>query len=363
MSLLLEARKKSRQAQSAQRGDPVARVSEHAETGGRARNAGHNLFAVTSSPQIVGHTPHRRDLLYALGGTVLLFAAGAVHFRYSDSAGNTAPLHPAAPAPQNARVSGIAGAGGAGATRESGPITPVAAASAPIETPQPYNRAPASSDNGATRQNHNPAHTINPILPSRSIRIEQQKTEPVDPLLMDAYLAYRSGKLGEARKLYLAIFAKDARNPDVLLGLAAIAQQQGEDRAAVQYLGRVLALDPRNAAANAGMAALSKNDDYSERRLKTLLREQDNSAALHFALGNLYAGQSRWSEAQQSYFNAFLLESGNAGFAFNLAVSLDHLAQKALAAQHYRRAMQLDPSRGAGFDHAQVLQRALELEH
>jgi len=123
----------------------------------------------------------------------------------------------------------------------------------------------------------------------------------------------------------------------------------------------VLALDPRNAAANAGMSALSADDDYNESRLKILLREQGNSEVLHFALGNLYAGQSRWGEAQHAYFNAYALESGNAEFAFNLAVSLDHLGQKKLAAQHYRRAMQLDPSHGAGFDHAQISQRAQEL--
>ena len=158
------------------------------------------------------------------------------------------------------------------------------------------------------------------------------------------------------------MFKKDAHHPDALLGLAAIAQQRGENQAATQYFGRVLALDPRNAVANAGMSALSADDDHNESRLKTLLREQGNSAALHFALGNLYAGQSRWGEAQQAYFNAYTLESGNAEYAFNLAVSLDHLGQKKLAAQHYQRAMQLDPSHSAGFDHARLLQHTQELE-
>ncbi|HEU0282194.1 MAG TPA: tetratricopeptide repeat protein, partial [Gallionella sp.] len=167
--------------------------------------------------------------------------------------------------------------------------------------------------------------------------------------------------LNEAQQFYLAMFKKDAQNPDALLGLAAIAQQHGENLEAAQYFSRVLILDPRNAVANAGMSALNANDDYNESRLKTLLREQGNSAALHFALGNLYAGQSRWSEAQQAYFNAYTLESGSAEFSFNLAVSLDHLGQEKLAAQHYQRAIQLDPSHSAGFDHAQISQRMQEL--
>ena len=192
------------------------------------------------------------------------------------------------------------------------------------------------------------------------IRIEQQRTEQIDPLLRDAYLAYGSGKLDDAQQLYLAMFKKDAHNSDALLGLAAIAQQRGENQAAAQYYARVLVLDPRNAAANAGMSALT-TDDNSESRLKNLLREQGNSGALHFALGNLYAEQSRWGEAQQAYFNAYTLEPGNAEFAFNLAVSLDHLGQRKLAAQHYQRALQLDRLNNAGFDHAQIEQRVQEL--
>ena len=146
-----------------------------------------------------------------------------------------------------------------------------------------------------------------------------------------------------------------------MLFRSTIAQQRGETPMAAQYYARVLALDPRNALANAGMSALSADSENNESRLKNLLREQGNSTALHFALGNLYAGQSRWGEAQQAYFNAYTLESGNAGCAFNLAVSLDHLGQGKLAAQHYQRALQLDVSRSAGFDHAQISQRIEEL--
>ena len=48
-------------------------------------------------------------------------------------------------------------------------------------------------------------------------------------------------------------------------------------------------------------------------------------------LGNQLAQQGRWSEAQQEYFKAFASEPDNADFAYNLAVSLDHLRQPKLA--------------------------------
>ena len=359
MSLLLDARKKSQQAQPSQQGDPASRTSESGpqnqspETVQQARSDGQNLFAAKSLLPFGGTLPNR-NLLYALGGTVLLLAAGMVYLWYASSASSTTPLRSATPpAPPVRQMPPVAGVK---------PAIPPAAetakpASADIpEKPQSPAAASAKSILAAPPQPHASARQDN--IP---IRIEQQKTEPVDPLLRDAYLAYSSGKLGEAQQLYLAMLRKDEHNADALLGLAAIAQERGENPEAAQYFGRVLVLDPRNAVANAGMAGLNADDDHNESRLRTLLREQGNSAALHFALGNLYAGQSRWGEAQQAYFNAYTLESGNAEYAFNLAVSLDHLGQKKLAVQHYQRAMQLDPSHSAGFDHAQTLQRVQEL--
>jgi len=357
MSLLLDARKKLQQAQAASQedgphaSDPASgHLPEEAganQTG--ARGAGQNLFAAKFPPG-PGLLPNR-NLLYALGGTLLLLAGGMIYLWQLDSANSTTPLASSPPVPPP-RV-----------TPAAAP-EPVVAQSAPLADPgrpdaseKPQPAAPSTKATAAPQPHGNPT-TRKGIDP---VSIEPKKTDPVNPLLADAYLAYRSGRLEEAQQLYLEMLQKDAHNPDVLLGLATIAEQRGENRAAAQYFGRVLALDPRNAAANAGMSALSADLDYSESRLKNLLREQSGSAALHFALGNLYAGQSRWGEAQQTYFNAYMLEPGNAEYAFNLAVSLDHLGQGKLAAQHYQRAMQLDPSRSAGFDHAQTSQRAQEL--
>lgn len=393
MSLLLDARKKSRQAQSAQGGDRAAQtpelgLEEHPNQAApesdmlpieNARSAGQNLFAAKAPSSPAGYTLPNRNLLFALGGTILLLAIGAGYFWYLDSASNTTPLRPvgappaaplaqethpvmqpaaAQPTPQSALVPGItatiAAPDAAGAIQKAQPFDKPALSL----SKRPVLSEDADEDVGAPlpQARSSPAR-----LNDTPIRIEQRSTEPlVDPLLNNAYLAYRNGKLDEAQQLYLAMFKKDARNADALLGLAAIAQQRGENLMAAQYYARVLALDPRNAVAHAGMSALT-TDENNESRLKTLLREQGDSAALHFALGNLYAGQSRWGEAQQAYFNTYTLEPGSAEFAFNLAVSLDHLGQKKLAAQHYQRALQLDPSHGAGFDHAQISQRVQDL--
>jgi Flp pilus assembly protein TadD len=349
MSLLLDARKKSLQAQPAQQGDAPAPGGEQppprepttaAEEA--ARSASQNLFAAKFPSD--GSMRFSPRLLLTLGGAILLLGSGA--YLWLGTAEKTvsppaippkpAALAPSVPAPPTEAVQLEPAPSGEPQGQQSA-STP--AASAPPPSPQPRETPPASP-----------------------VRIEREHIELLDPQLRNAYQAYRSGKLDEAQQMYLDLYRKDAQNADALLGLAAIAQQRGEYQLAAQYYAGVLRIDPRNAAANAGMASLNEeDDDNNESRLKLLLREQGNSAVLHFALGNLYAGQSRWGEAQQAFFNAVTLEPGNAEFAYNLAVSLDHLGQAKPAVQYYQRAMQLDTLHSAGFDHAQVSRRIEEL--
>jgi len=80
-----------------------------------------------------------------------------------------------------------------------------------------------------------------------------------------------------------------------------------------------------------------------------LLASDPDSSVLYFTLGNQYAQQSRWSEAQQAYFKAFAADSENPDYAFNLAVSLDQLRQSKLALEYYERALALAAKRAASF--------------
>ena len=95
--------------------------------------------------------------------------------------------------------------------------------------------------------------------------------------------------------------------------------------------------------------------------MKSLLTADPEAQVLHFTLGNQLAQQSRWAEAQQQYFRAFAAEPDNADYAFNLAVSLDHLRQSKLALDYYRRAIALAEKRAASFDLAAARSRAAQL--
>lgn len=199
--------------------------------------------------------------------------------------------------------------------------------------------------------------------PERLVDIQSaQEADSVDQLLATAYTAYQTGDYATASRDYLAALARAPQNRDALLGLAVISQQQGKDTISVNYYRQVLALDPRDPLAHAGLASFGGSDNTSrENRLKQLIAQQAEEAALYLALGHLYAEQSRWPEAQQAYFNALTMEPGNALFAFNLAVSLDHIGQHKSAAKYYRQAIDRAPSGNLGFDRIQAERRLHQL--
>lgn len=181
--------------------------------------------------------------------------------------------------------------------------------------------------------------------------------------LTTAYEKLQQGDIDAAQATYERVLQSDGRNVDALLGLASIAWQRGQTEKAAEYYYRVLQLDPQNATAQSGLIGLLGRVDptASETRLKQLI-SREPSGGLYFSLGNLYAGERQWAQAQQAYFQAFQMEPTNPDYAFNLAVGLEHLGQSKVALGYYRKALDLSFARGhAGFDQKQVIQRIGEL--
>ncbi|MGA7178192.1 MAG: tetratricopeptide repeat protein [Thiobacillaceae bacterium] len=156
-----------------------------------------------------------------------------------------------------------------------------------------------------------------------------------------AYRAYQAGKLEEAKSQYNKISDRD-KNADALLGLAAIAIVQGHQVEGVRLYQQVISLDPRNAVAQAALLDTLGTSDATaaESRLKNQM-QQAPSAYLYYALGNLYADQKRWSDGESAYYEAYKRDPANADYAFNLAISLDHLHQNEAAIRHYEAAIRL----------------------
>ena len=199
--------------------------------------------------------------------------------------------------------------------------------------------------------------------PESPIRITTSRLK-VNPQIASAYQAFLSGDLATAQRDYQQVLKSEPKNINALHGLAAISLRQGQYEAAENLYLHILEADPKDSAAQAGLIGLKGQVDpiQSESRLKNLLAGQPDSPSLNFALGNLYAQQGRWNDAQQAYFRAYTSDSENPDYQFNLAVSLDQLRQPRLALQYYQGALAAATQRPAAFDRNQVAGRVSDLQ-
>jgi Flp pilus assembly protein TadD len=185
----------------------------------------------------------------------------------------------------------------------------------------------------------------------------------VAPAVQNGYAALKQGDLATARQQYDLALLQDPNNRDALLGSAAVALRLHDSKQASSSYLRLLELDPNDPDALAGLAELHPGDlQANEIKLKGLARQHPDSGPVQFALGNLFARQGRWAEAQQSYFRAFSAVPDNADYAYNLGVGLDRMNQPRLAQTYYRRALELAQASPPAFNIDTVRKRLQVLE-
>jgi tetratricopeptide (TPR) repeat protein len=286
-------------------------------------------------------------------------------------------LPPAAAQPAETPPAAESGIEAAAVVAEAGPVSPELPAGQPVAapesappaeavpTPEP---APVAEEVPAPPAAEAPAARVaeaTPAAPAAEapaslVRISRSRSaSEQERMLREAYAYYRSGDYETATIHYLAVLNDRPDTLDALLGMGAIALKQGDLRRAAEYFSQVLKLDPRNQTAAAALIGLQGSADpiASESALKFMLQENPDNPFLHFTLGNVYASQLRWSEAQQAFFDAYRNDSSNPDYALNLAASLDRLGQSQPALDYYSVALKLAENQAVGFDAARVRAR------
>jgi tetratricopeptide (TPR) repeat protein len=325
--------------------------------------------------------PNPRLPFFIAMGSLGAFAVGTIIYFYFQlrlpaPLVNTNPQpvaeNPAAAAPRAAPVQAVAPAQAALPGLPTGP-----GVRAPAQAAKP---APQATATPAARPSTTPAIPRDPparrLEPSaRAVSAAERAPEAASlassrpaprvlPRVAAGYAAYQAGNLEGARNDYQQALREEPDNRDALLGLAAVETRSQRYEIAGDLYDRLLQADPRDPHATAGLLSLrgqGADPVALESRLKTLLASDPESGVLQFALGNLYVQQRRWADAQQSYFRAMAAEPGNPDYAYNLAVSLEHLRQPVPALDYYRRALSLAQGRNASFDPAAVRERVQQL--
>jgi len=264
-----------------------------------------------------------------------------------------APVAPAAAQP----IPGLPGAAAPAekalesAPRAAAPAVPAAPPLSAAPAPKPAPRAPL-------------AERPRLATPAPELQASASRVPQVHPKVESGYSAYTAGDLATARAEYQQALRDDPGNRDALFGMAALEVRAGRYESAEATYLRLLQSDPRDSHAQAALMALRGgplDPLVAESRVKSMLAADPGAHVLNFTLGNQFAQQGRWAEAQQEYFKAAVAEPDNPDFAYNLAVSLDHMRQPRLALEYYQRAITLAEKRGASFDLAAARGRAAQL--
>jgi len=161
-----------------------------------------------------------------------------------------------------------------------------------------------------------------------------------DRWLRQAYAAYQRGDDQNALLKYNAVLDVDPGNRNALLARAAINIQNNRIAEAIRDYRTLLIANPKDSLAMSSMIAVTNySPEISETQLKLMIRDEPDSPYLNFALGNVFGAQDRWQEAQGQYFVALENNPDDPNYAYNLAVSLEHIAQPGVAIIYYERAL------------------------
>lgn len=395
MSLLLDALKRAEQEKLTRQGDrrpgadapqgapaPVsgsapALALQALPSAAAPRNEAEAAQAVFKA-KTASAAPRNRGALWAIVGAaaVVLLAAGAYVWYSIQSLSPSATPYVRAklsrfslpqPAPAAKGVSPVEQPEGprppaANAAMEPRAAPAPASAPAPVAAPQKSPSADAARTSEARAADRIEDASVPASAPP--LKLARANEGPrVPPEVTAGYEALRSGNLEAARRSYAAAVGNDPTNVDAQLGLATVEARAGNRSLAALHYRQVLETDPRNPTALAGLAALAQDarPEAVEAQLRAEIARTPDSAALHLALGDLYASHARWTEAQAEFFEAHRLDPGNADTTYNLAVSLDHLGQARVAADFYRRALEGAGEQSAQFDAAGAARRLSEL--
>ena len=200
---------------------------------------------------------------------------------------------------------------------------------------------------------------------SKSIQIfHSEKKDPINTLILEAYNQFQRGDYEQANNLYNQVILREPNNRDALLGLSAIATKQQRYEFARQKYQYLLHLNPKDSIAIAGISSIENAIDtqLNESQLKFMLKGKPDTAHLYFALGSLYSSQNKWPEAQSAYFSAWSAENKNADYAYNLAISLDHLDKKSQALDFYTLSLKLKQASSGNFSTENTSQRIRTLK-
>jgi tetratricopeptide (TPR) repeat protein len=199
-----------------------------------------------------------------------------------------------------------------------------------------------SDDNEvATKLQSNPITTTAKNVIKQPFQLTSKRSVTAkNRLLKDAFEAYQRGDNNAALEKYNRVLTDDPQNRNALLARAAINVQSDNNVKAIKDYQTLLIANPKDSFAMSSLISVANiSPSKSESQLKEMMRDEPLSPHLNFVLANIYGTQNRWQEAQNHYFKALENNPDDPNYAYNLAVSLEHIAKPKVAIVYYQLAL------------------------
>ncbi|EKV32147.1 hypothetical protein C882_3211 [Caenispirillum salinarum AK4] len=174
----------------------------------------------------------------------------------------------------------------------------------------------------------------------------QNTAAPVANVVRQAQQQHMRGNIRQAEQLYRQVLASDPRNPEAIAGLGLVAAQAGNLPAARELLKKALSLQPENPDNLVNLAKVDiglNQPAEAERALLDALKRRKRDAAAWNMLGWCQQRQGRLTEAVDSFRQAVRIKGDLPEALNNLGTALMLLGDNAEAAKILARCVSLAP--------------------
>ncbi len=165
---------------------------------------------------------------------------------------------------------------------------------------------------------------------------------------------HRAGRTGEAEKVYRDVLARQPGNADALHLLGVALGQQGRPQAAVEFIGRAIALQADVAEYHANLGEFLRPLDRlheSAASFRRAIAMKQNEPGFHNGLGVTLAEAMQLEEAIAEFRRAIELKKDDADAYNNLGGALLKAGRTEEALAAIRTAIRLQPKMWRGYNH------------
>lgn len=162
--------------------------------------------------------------------------------------------------------------------------------------------------------------------------------------------AMKLGRFESALSIYDAMYQKNRRDPNVLLGRAVALQHMGHTESAIQAYEELLDIRPDNVEAQTNMYGLigARYPAVAIQKLSALLDKQPDNVGLIAQMAVMSARIGRYDDALRYLGMAAAMEPENPSHIFNIAVVADQSGNRKEAVSYYEKALEMDTMQGGG---------------